>query len=70
MSSRIKHVSAANAASVTRVARHVDPNVVLAVVAVAQFMVILDASVVNVALPTIKRELDFSEPSLSWILNA
>jgi EmrB/QacA subfamily drug resistance transporter len=43
---------------------------VLAVVAVAQFMVILDASIVNVALPTIKRDVGFSEQSLSWILNA
>jgi EmrB/QacA subfamily drug resistance transporter len=48
----------------------VSPNAVLAVVAVAQFMVILDASVVNVALPTIKRDVGFSEQSLSWILNA
>lgn len=48
----------------------VDPNAVLAVVAVAQFMVILDASIVNVALPTIKRDVGFSEQSLSWILNA
>jgi EmrB/QacA subfamily drug resistance transporter len=43
---------------------------VLAVVAVAQFMVVLDATVVNVALPTIKRDLGFSEQNLSWILNA
>jgi len=43
---------------------------VLTVVAVAQFMVILDASVVNVALPTIKGDLAFSEQNLSWILNA
>ncbi len=33
-------------------------------------MVILDASVVNVALPTIKGDLGFSEQNLSWILNA
>src|SRR4051794_920393 len=45
-------------------------NAVLAVVAVAQFMVVLDASVVNVALPTIKRDVGFSEQSLSWILNS
>ena len=45
-------------------------NGVLALVAVAQFMVILDATVVNVAIPTIKRDLGFSEESLSWILNA
>src|SRR3954463_7488385 len=43
---------------------------VLAVVAVAQFMVILDATVVNVALPTIQRDVGFSEQSLSWVLNA
>jgi EmrB/QacA subfamily drug resistance transporter len=48
----------------------VNPGAVLAIVAVAQFMVILDASVVNVALPTIKVDLGFSEQSLSWILNA
>jgi EmrB/QacA subfamily drug resistance transporter len=48
----------------------VNANAVLAIVAVAQFMVILDASIVNVALPTIKRDVGFSEQSLSWILNA
>src|ERR1700679_2333336 len=48
----------------------VKANAVLAIVAVAQFMVVLDASIVNVALPTIKRDVGFSEQSLSWILNA
>ncbi len=61
---------AAAAPPVPRSAARVDPNAVLAIVAVAQFMVILDASVVNVALPTIKRDVGFSEQSLSWILNA
>src|SRR3954467_526990 len=45
-------------------------NAVLAVVAVAQFMVVLDATVVNVALPSIQRDVGFSEQSLSWVLNA
>ncbi|HEV7495573.1 MFS transporter [Baekduia sp.] len=45
-------------------------NAVLVLVAVAQFMVILDASVVNVALPSIQRDVGFSEQSLSWVLNA
>jgi MFS family permease len=49
----------------SRISR-VDPNAVLAVVAVTEFMVILDASIVNVALPTIKRELAISQDSLSW----
>jgi EmrB/QacA subfamily drug resistance transporter len=48
----------------------VNANAILAIVALAQFMVILDASIVNVALPTIKRDVGFSEQSLSWILNA
>jgi EmrB/QacA subfamily drug resistance transporter len=61
---------AAAAPPAPRPALRVDPNVVLAVVAVAQFMVVLDATVVNVALPTIQRELGFSEQSLSWVLNA
>src|SRR3954471_12679682 len=43
---------------------------VLATVAVAQFMVVLDATVVNVALPTIQRSVGFSEQNLSWVLNA
>jgi EmrB/QacA subfamily drug resistance transporter len=45
-------------------------SIVLAVVAVAQFMVVLDASVVNVALPSIQRDVGFSEQNLSWVLNA
>src|SRR3954467_3625310 len=48
----------------------VSANAVLAIVAVAQFMVVLDATVVNVALPSIQRSVGFSEQSLSWVLNA
>src|SRR5690349_21193029 len=36
----------------------------------AQFMVILDVSVVNVALPAIRRGLHFSEVDLQWVVNA
>jgi EmrB/QacA subfamily drug resistance transporter len=61
---------AAAAPPVPRPASRVDPNAVLALVAIAQFMVVLDATVVNVALPTIKRDVGFSEQSLSWVLNA
>jgi len=42
----------------------------LAVLAVAQFMVVLDASIVNVALPSIQRALGFSESGLQWVVNA
>jgi EmrB/QacA subfamily drug resistance transporter len=60
----------AGAGDRVRRAERVNSNAVLAVVAVAQFMVILDSTVVNVALPTIKRDLGFSDQSLSWVLNA
>src|SRR5881296_419521 len=43
---------------------------VLVIVCVAQFMVILDATVVNVALPTIQTALHFSSADLQWIVNA
>ena len=36
----------------------------------AQFMVILDVSVVNVALPAIRHGLGFSEVDLQWVVNA
>jgi hypothetical protein len=38
----------------------IDKNAVLALIAVAQFMVILDSTIVNVALPTIKVDVGFS----------
>src|SRR5437016_611696 len=63
-------MSADAALSVRRPALRAGANAVLAVVAVAQFMVVLDATVVNVALPSIKRDVGFSEQSLSWVLNA
>src|SRR5918997_2544754 len=36
----------------------------------AQFIVVLDASIVNVALPTIGEALDFSQGNLAWVVNA
>jgi EmrB/QacA subfamily drug resistance transporter len=43
---------------------------VLVLVCIAQFMVVLDATVVNVALPSIQADLDFSASSLQWVVNA
>jgi EmrB/QacA subfamily drug resistance transporter len=43
---------------------------VLVLVCIAQFMVVLDATVVNVALPSIQADLDFSVSSLQWVVNA
>ncbi len=46
-----------------------NPGLALAVIALAQLMIILDATVVNVALPTIQRQLNFSSVDLQWIVN-
>ena len=43
---------------------------VLAVTVAAQFMVIVDVSVVNVALPSIKDDLHFSREGLQWVITA
>jgi EmrB/QacA subfamily drug resistance transporter len=42
----------------------------LAVISVAQLMVVLDATIVNVALPSIQRGLHFSATGLEWVINA
>jgi EmrB/QacA subfamily drug resistance transporter len=42
----------------------------LAVCCLAQFMVILDLSIVNVALPSIQFSLEFSAPQLQWVVDA
>ncbi len=41
----------------------------LALIVTAQFMVILDVAIVNVALPSIKTDLDFSQASLQWVVS-
>jgi EmrB/QacA subfamily drug resistance transporter len=46
-----------------------DPWLVVVIVCVAQFMVVLDATIVNVALPSIQRGLRFSPSSLQWVIN-
>jgi EmrB/QacA subfamily drug resistance transporter len=43
---------------------------VLAIVVAAQFMVVLDVAIVNVALPSIKTDLHFSQESLQWVITA
>ncbi len=42
----------------------------LAVVCLAQLMIVLDTTIVNVALPSIQRELHFSQGNLTWVINA
>ena len=47
-----------------------NPWLVLVLICFAQFMVVLDATVVNVALPSIQKDLGLSEANLQWIVNA
>src|SRR6476469_3734327 len=42
----------------------------LILLAAAQFVVVLDASIVTVALPTIGKALDFAQENLAWVVNA
>lgn len=51
--------------------RHLkNPSVLLFVILTAQLMVVLDTTIVNVALPHIQQGLGFSAAGLSWVLNA
>jgi EmrB/QacA subfamily drug resistance transporter len=50
--------------------RATNPWVVLVLICFAQFMVVLDATVVNVALPSIQSDLHMTEANLQWIVNA
>jgi EmrB/QacA subfamily drug resistance transporter len=45
-------------------------NVALLLLAMTQFVIVIDASIVNVALPSIGRALRFSQDNLSWVVNA
>ncbi len=49
--------------------RPFNPWLTLVIVCVAQFMVVLDATIVNVALPSIQRGLHFSRADLQWVIN-
>src|SRR5689334_24808934 len=42
----------------------------LALIVAAQFMVVLDVAIVNVALPSIRTDLNFSQESLQWVITA
>jgi EmrB/QacA subfamily drug resistance transporter len=59
-----------NSTKATQLHRPAATNTLLFVVCLAQFMVILDVSIVNVALPSIRSGLHFSTTGLQWIVNA
>ena len=42
----------------------------LAVVCLAQLMIVLDTTIVNVALPAVQRDLHFDQGNLTWVINA
>jgi MFS family permease len=46
------------------------PALALTVIAASQLMVVLDATIVNIALPQVQQALGFSTTDLSWVLNA
>jgi EmrB/QacA subfamily drug resistance transporter len=54
----------------SRESRPVRPGLVLLLVSVAYFMLMADDTIVNVALPSIRHDLSFSESDLSWVVNA
>jgi len=58
--------------NVTQPRAEPDPRrwVILALIVMAQFMVVLDVAIVNVALPSIKNSLHFSQVSLQWVITA
>ena len=50
--------------------REASNGIVLAIACIAQFMVVVDVSIVNVALPSMQRDLHFSLSSAQWVVNA
>jgi EmrB/QacA subfamily drug resistance transporter len=72
MSTPLPAASASTPLKAVRAEESVRPRHALLLTAccLAQFMVILDVSIVNVALPSIHRSLGFSAPELQWVVNA
>src|SRR5258708_7006070 len=56
--------------SASAASRHPSRWTALALIIAAQFMVVLDVSIVNVALATIKSDLHFSQASLQWVITS
>src|ERR1035438_4773013 len=50
--------------------RRARPGLVLGIILAVQLMVVLDATIVNIALPGIAKALNFSPASLSWVITA
>jgi EmrB/QacA subfamily drug resistance transporter len=63
-------IPGATAPPTTTARRATNRWLILVIACLAQFMVVLDATIVNVALPSIQQGLDFSPSSLPWVVNA
>ncbi len=63
-------MSLVNAIQIPSIRRPHSTNALLFVVCLAQFMVILDVAVVNIALPAMRDDLRFSTAGLQWVVNA
>jgi MFS family permease len=50
--------------------RHTPDWIVLSIALIAQFMVVLDVSIVNVDLPTLQQSLHFTLSNAQWVINA
>src|ERR1700709_1546969 len=50
--------------------RHASPALILLIIAGAQLMVVLDATIVNIALPSMGAYFDKSQTDMTWALNA
>src|ERR1700691_3722061 len=50
--------------------RHAPDWLILCIACIAQFMVVLDVSIVNVALPRMGHDLHFTQSSAQWVVNA
>ena len=56
--------------TLTALNRHAPDWIILLIACMAQFMVVLDVSIVNVALPSMQRSLHFSLSNAQWVVNA
>jgi len=63
-------LSSDNGLLTTPSGRRVPDWVILSIACIGQFMVVLDVSIVNVALPSIGRDLSYSPTGLQWVVNA
>ena len=59
-----------NTLIVEPIKRHAPDGLILCIACIAQFMVVLDVSIVNVALPRMGHDLHFSYSSAQWVVNA